>query len=444
MDVNQLTKEIFKEYTSTGKAVSVNFREILPYLNKGERYSHSIHPYPAKLIPHIPYFFLNNEKFIHKGEVVLDPFCGSGTTLLEANLNGINSYGADANPIARLISNCKTKTLIQNHVKKKLKQIVTLSRTIAEVKIPIFTNIDIWFSLRVQKELSKLLYSINQVCYGKYKDFFLMCFSALIHKVSYMDPRIAVPVRINIERYAIGSKSRIHAQDLLNKVDNVDVLDTFISICNTNFKRIGTLNEVEDLGKTKIISKDARRLTSSIQSKHKLGDESIDLILTSPPYASAQKYIRSSSLSLYWLKMLEGKSLVEMDEKNIGHENYKKKDLILQSVGIDDADEIIDKIFIKNPLRGRIVSQYLLDMEDALNESVRVLKKGHYMILIIGNNCVCGYKFNTKKYLTEHLFRKGMSLELEMIDDIKSYGLMTKRNKTANIITREWILVFKK
>ena len=52
MDVNQLTKEIYKEYTSTGKAVSVNFREILPYLNKGERYSHSIHPYPAKLIPH--------------------------------------------------------------------------------------------------------------------------------------------------------------------------------------------------------------------------------------------------------------------------------------------------------------------------------------------------------------------------------------------------------
>lgn len=181
-----------------------------------------------------------------------------------------------------------------------------------------------------------------------------MCFSALIHKVSYMDPRIAVPVRINIERYAKGSKSRIHAQELLNKVDNVDVLETFKSICNTNFKRIGTLNEVEDLGKTKIISKDARRLTSDIQSKHKLGDESIDLILTSPPYAGAQKYIRSSSLSLYWLKMLEGKSLVEMDEKNIGHENYKKKDLVLQSVGIDDADEIIDKIFKKIHLEGKL------------------------------------------------------------------------------------------
>lgn len=83
-------------------------------------------------------------------------------------------------------------------------------------------------------------------------------------------------------------------------------------------------------------------------------------------------------------------------------------------------------------------------MEDALNESVRVLRKGHYMILIIGNNCVCDYKFNTKKYLTEYLSKKGMCLELEMIDDIKSYGLMTKRNKTANIITREWILVFKK
>ena len=83
-------------------------------------------------------------------------------------------------------------------------------------------------------------------------------------------------------------------------------------------------------------------------------------------------------------------------------------------------------------------------MEAALDESVRVLKHGKYLVLIVGNNNVSGYQFNTKHYLSEYLRSKGMHLELELIDDIKSYGLMTKRNKTANIITREWILVFKK
>ena len=142
--------------------------------------------------------------------------------------------------------------------------------------------------------------------------------------------------------------------------------------------------------------------------------------------------------------MLKGKTIVDLDNQNIGRENYTKSNIKIQSVGIDDADEVICKINKKNPLRGSIVCNYLLEMEKALDESIRVLKKGRYMVLIIGNNNVCGYQFNTKHYLTEYLQTQGMNLELQLIDDIKSYGLMTKRNKTADIITREWILVFKK
>ena len=66
------------------------------------------------------------------------------------------------------------------------------------------------------------------------------------------------------------------------------------------------------------------------------------------------------------------------------------------------------------------------------------------MIIIIGNNTVCGLSFNTQDYLTSYLQSKGMQLKFKLIDDIKSYGLMTKRNKTANTITSEWVLVLKK
>ena len=74
----------------------------------------------------------------------------------------------------------------------------------------------------------------------------------------------------------------------------------------------------------------------------------------------------------------------------------------------------------------------------------RVLKPGGYMILVIGNNTVSGISFNTQDYLTTYLQSKGMHLEFKLIDDIKSYGLMTKRNKTANTISSEWVLVLKK
>jgi hypothetical protein len=110
-DIDNYLDELYKRYTVESEGVSVNFRSVFPLLNGNDRYSHSIHPYPAKLIAHIPYFFLNSRKYIKQGEIVLDPFCGSGTTLLEASLSGINAYGADANPLARLISKCKTNVL---------------------------------------------------------------------------------------------------------------------------------------------------------------------------------------------------------------------------------------------------------------------------------------------------------------------------------------------
>ena len=62
----------------------------------------------------------------------------------------------------------------------------------------------------------------------------------------------------------------------------------------------------------------------------------------------------------------------------------------------------------------------------------------------IGNNTVCNLSFNTQDYLTTYLESKGMTLEFKLIDDIKSYGLMTKRNSTANKISCEWVLILKK
>lgn len=62
---------------------------------------HSIHPYPAKFIPNIPRALIQSLP-IPKGSIILDPFCGSGVTLTEAQDAGIESIGVDLNPIACL------------------------------------------------------------------------------------------------------------------------------------------------------------------------------------------------------------------------------------------------------------------------------------------------------------------------------------------------------
>jgi ubiquinone/menaquinone biosynthesis C-methylase UbiE len=104
---------------------------------------------------------------------------------------------------------------------------------------------------------------------------------------------------------------------------------------------------------------------------------------------------------------------------------------------------LLAKVKAINPLRAQIVSNYINEMKSAIDESIRVLKHEGYFIIIIGNNKVCNFEFNTQEYLSQYIESKGLKLVLKLIDDIKSYGLMTKRNKTADIISREWILIFK-
>jgi len=60
--------------------------------------THSLHPFPAKFPPQLPQTILN--QFSKIGDIVLDPFCGSGTTLIEARIFGANAIGVDVNGLS--------------------------------------------------------------------------------------------------------------------------------------------------------------------------------------------------------------------------------------------------------------------------------------------------------------------------------------------------------
>lgn len=442
---DELITKYMIRYKRTKKPIPVSFKKTLNQLNYNERYTHLIHSYPAKLLMHIPYFFLNNEIFSKKGDYVLDPFCGTGTVLLETMLAERKGLGADANPLARLISEVKTEKYNKNELLKVLNLILKRSKNYKYAKKPDVVNIDHWFPKKTQNELAKILRAINTVRNGKTRSFFLVCFSNCIKKVSYADPRIAVPVKINPERFKKDKKKYAELKLHIEKLKRINVYLKFKKIAMQNIERCDTFSEEKKvLYKPKVISDDARKLTRTTKSKEKFKARSVQLVITSPPYAGAQKYIRSSSLNLGWVGMADTKELLELDKKNIGRENYKTGELIIKSTGIKEADLLIKKVDAIDPVRAKIIAQYLIEMKDAINESIRVLKKNGYFVLIVGNNKVCNKEFNTQAYLTKYIERKGLKLVFKLIDDIKSYGLMTKRNKTADIISREWVLVFKK
>ncbi|RXJ61485.1 hypothetical protein CRV08_16160, partial [Halarcobacter ebronensis] len=169
-------------------------------------------------------------------------------------------------------------------------------------------------------------------------------------------------------------------------------------------------------------------------------NDTLQMILTSPPYVSAQKYIRASSLSLQWLE-LHDDNLASLDKQSIGREHfspsvYKQ----LHVTGFNNIDDILLKIYKKNKLRAYITYTYLIEMQQTLQKSFKLLKSNGYFVMVIGNNTIAGYEFLTYKYLIEIAESIGFKTELVLIDDIKSRGLMTKRNKTASVISREYII----
>jgi len=404
-----------KDYRKYKKPISVSFRKMIPTLNNSDRATHLIHTYPAKLLPHIPHFFINNNILSRPNDKILDSFCGSGTVLLEGALAGRIPIGADSNPLARLISRTK------------------------------IVNVDYWFLPSIKKELSLIREAIDKIKNSTYRDFFDVCFSNLVKKVSLADPRVSVPVKLNPNRYPTDHLLRKVSKNILKSLKDIDVRKRFNEIIEQNIKRFEKLNiELTKGIESNVTSSDARNLVYS--NGWKLRSESIQLYVSSPPYSGAQKYIRSSSLNLGWLGLTKEEiTLRRLEEKSIGRENYYAKEFIeLKKTGIKNADILLEIIYTKYPQRAHIASNYLLEMGDSFKEAIRVLKKQGYFVLVIGNNQVCGYEFNTQEYLSTILEGLGMKLVFKLIDDIRSYGLMTKRNKTANIITREYILVFQK
>lgn len=403
----------------------VNFREIVKDVRSRRHYTQEIHSYPGKLIHHIPNYFIS--LFSERGDIVLDPFCGTGTVLAEARLNSRNSYGVEINPLSRLISRVKTTPLNPQKLEKKGRDLINKYENLnGDIPIPEFTNRDYWFDHEHQHDLSKLLYLISYIENIKYREFFQVCLSSIIRKVSYADPRISPAVKSKIRLEAIKNRGL------------PSVLEVFKEAVNLNIERIEKYSKACDWNCfAKIKESDAREI--------KLISNSIDLIITSPPYINAQKYIRSTKLEIFWLGLLNEDELKKIDSDLVGTEkvfanNYK----VLHNTGYNLADQIVSIIYNKDPRRAFIAYKFYVDMSKVFQEIFRILKKGKYFVLIIGNNTIKGINVPNQEILAEIAIDKGFTIENVFVDYIKSYGLMTKRNKTANMIDKEWVIVFKK
>ena len=424
-DFSATYEALREQYELAGTPIKVNFRKLAPFNSGVDRLTHLVHSYPAKVLLNIPLFFLHCEQIGSPGHL-RDPFCGSGTVLLEGMIRGWKVSGADSNPLARLISRVKLTALDVEEISAAAGRVGEDWKKDWTPFLPV-VEVDYWFSKEAQRKLGGLRAAIASEENSQVRDFLHVCLSSCVRKASFADPRLSVPVRA----------AEIVKQ--WDKEERYDVLELFETAVEENSRRVALLPDMEGREDSVVhISEDARNSTGMSLSKG-----CVDLVVTSPPYIGAQKYIRAASLNLGWLGLVPTGKLRDLEEQSIGREHYRKieyENLVLPTHGA--AHEQLREISERNPLRAHIASKYLLEMEDAVGEMARLVREGGKVILVVGNNTVAGAEFCTSQYIREMALVAGLRLELELVDNIRSRGLMTKRNKTAGIINREYIQVY--
>jgi site-specific DNA-methyltransferase (cytosine-N4-specific) len=241
--------------------------------------THSLHPYPAKFPPQLPHTII--KQFAHKQAVVLDPFCGSGTTLVEARLLGCNAIGVDVNGLSSLLSKVKATPLSE----KELLQIKLFLDLIANedsqwkkrrpiINVKQIDGLEHWFQLNVAEELTHILNLIAKISDENVRDYLKIVLSSIIVRVSNQE---------SDTRFAAKNKN----------IPNNFTFNLFLSRANEYLTRIADYSKkVNKDSYLKLLNADSRNLSM-------LGGNSIDIVITSPPYANTYEIcnIISSDLS---------------------------------------------------------------------------------------------------------------------------------------------------
>ena len=319
--------------------------------------THWIYPYKGKFHPQMIRALMNILK-LKANDTVLDPFIGSGTTAVEAQLLGINCIGIDISPLCILQSKIKTESIYAIDEIKKLREEATES---FKLSTHVHTQT---VEEPVAKSYNEFLDAIND---DHARNFYLMA-----------------------KLVAISDRARRGRNIIQSFIKNLELMISSVD----DYEKAARELKLQ-LGNVDIREGDARRLL--------LKDESIQGVITSPPYSIALDYIANDAHAF----------------KAMGY----------------DLDEMRNEFMGARGSGGTRIKLYHDDMTKSLEEMHRVLEKGRYCAVVIGNATYQKHEVKTIEFTIKQCKKLGFTL----INNINKiiYGLY-------NVMQTDNTLIFRK
>lgn len=406
------------------------------------RYSvHGMHEYKGKFNPQVVRALLNIFG-VQPGQSVLDPFCGSGTTLVECAHLGASGVGTDINPFAVMVANAKllalrtpVRTLQEIHqsISKALTKSTRGTKLQENARSAYLQS---WFDTDILDQVESARAHILDIA-GDFAPVFLILASNLLRDYSQQDPG---DLRIRRRKSPLPDKPFATAF--------LDAVPPFLERIEAAQDILGT-----DLPRSKAILRDISEL-----KRHEVGGH-FDAAITSPPYAMALPYIDTQRLSLVWLELLDPNRILQLESELIGSREMRgnarrtlpsqlldnKDDLPTQEAQLclDLHSALGDNDGFRRQAVPMLLYRYFAAMKESFRSVKAVVKPGAPYGLIVGHNhsTIGGVKreFDTPKHLANLALSVGWQIEeLVPLQTYRRYGY-----HVSNAVAAETLIILR-
>lgn len=389
----------------------------------------SIHPFPARMAPEIALASLNT---LPEGSLVLDPMVGSGTVLRQAAALGHRGVGFDLDPLAVLISRVGTTALdeevfadVNSKVLKRIQALGDDSPTLSWIDDDPEAQafIKFWFAASQERALRRVALALWECSSTDVTSTELAAIDAMRLALS----RIIITKERGASLARDVSHSRPHK---VAETNDYDVGVEYAKSIRILGKRLGQLS----LNASVTVARgDARQLSD-------IASQSVDRVMTSPPYLNAIDYMRGHRLSLIWLGY-DLAHLRNIRSNSIGSERRadngdKPPTYLLVRESLGPLEDLPNRIVAT-------VDRYVCDLIAMVTEIARVLKSSGEVTFVVGDSCVRGTFIKNSFAVAAAAKASGMALVKQTVRELPAQSrylplkgeALTKRMRTETVLT---------